>query len=87
MRVGPISLLSGSVQLNSNCKCQVLVENNNKKMMAFVILLSRVILDTAFVVNVRDITLRMIRASLIRGSRLVGPKTSVQGKPCPSLGT
>ena len=32
------------------------------------------------------IQLRMIRASLNRGSRLE-PKTSVQGKPCPSLGT
>ena len=36
--------------------------------------------------NFITLSIRMIRASLNRGSRL-GPKTSVQGKPCPSLGT
>ena len=54
MRVGPISLPSGSVssvQLNINGECRVLVGNNNKNVG---VLISRVILETEFIVNAKD---------------------------------
>ena len=57
MRVGPISLPSGSVssvQLNINGECRVLVGNNNKNVGVLFILISRVILETEFIVNAKD---------------------------------